>query len=223
MRILKNAEIKMNLQKKREQDDATQMKKKTIAFKGTQDESSSEESTNEDDLAYVIKKANKMIRKKFNKRRNFQRSNGRKDETGSINCSECNKPGHIKKDYPNLKEKTKKFFKKKALYIGWDESEPSDSENEEKDKANLSISNENVCFMADNQQVTLDDYITSDEIEYVYIKLVADYKKLSKRFTTLKNEHASYPSIYENILREKNELLVKIVKLQIENVDLKIR
>jgi len=33
MGILKNAEIKINLQKKREQDDATQMKKKNIALK----------------------------------------------------------------------------------------------------------------------------------------------------------------------------------------------
>jgi len=90
------------------------MKKKSIALKGTQDEFSSEENTIEDDgLTYVIKKANNMIRKKFNRRRNFQRSNGRKDETGSINCYECNKLGHIKKDCTNLKEKAKKFFKKK--------------------------------------------------------------------------------------------------------------
>ena len=76
-----------------------------------------------------------------------------------------------------MKEKTKKSFKrKKALYVGWVESEPSDSGNEEKDEANLSISNGNVCFMADNEQVTLDDYITSEEIEDAYIELVADYK-----------------------------------------------
>ena len=49
-----------------------------------------------------------------------------------------------------------------------------------KDEANLSILNENVCFMADNKQATLDDYITSEEIEDAYIELVADYKKLSK-------------------------------------------
>ena len=120
MGFLKNAKIKMNLQKKRQQDDATQLKKKSIALKEIQDEFSSKESTNEDDdLALVIKRANKMMRKKFNKRRNFQRPNGRKDEIGSTNCYECNKPGHIKKDCPNLKEKAKKFFKnKKALYVG---------------------------------------------------------------------------------------------------------
>ena len=94
-----------------------------------------------------------MMRKKFNKRRNFQRSNGRKDETSSINCHECNNPGHIKKDCPNLKRKAKKFFKKKkALSVGWDESEPTDFENEEKEEANLSILNENVCFVADNKR-----------------------------------------------------------------------
>ena len=46
--------------------------KKSITLKRIQDESSSEESTNEDDdLDYVIKKANKMMRKKFNKSRIF--------------------------------------------------------------------------------------------------------------------------------------------------------
>ena len=39
----------------------------------------------------------------------------------------------------------------------------------------------------------------------------------------MNNEHTSCPSIYENILREKNKLLVKIVELQTENDDLKIR
>jgi len=38
----------------------------------------------------------------------------------------------------------------------------------------------------------------------------------------LKHEHASCPSICENILREKNELHVKVLELQIENDDLKI-
>ena len=53
------------------------------------------------------------MRKKFNRRRNFQGSNGRKDETGSINCYECNKPGDIKKDCPNLKEKLSSSRKRK--------------------------------------------------------------------------------------------------------------
>ena len=66
----------MNLQKKREQVNATQLKKKSKAFKGTQDDSSSEESTNEDDdLAFVIKRANKMIE------RNSIKGGASKDQT----------------------------------------------------------------------------------------------------------------------------------------------
>ena len=59
--ILKNTKIKMNLQKKREQEDAMQVKKKSVALKGTQDDSSTENSTNEvdEELAFVIRKANK--------------------------------------------------------------------------------------------------------------------------------------------------------------------
>ena len=78
-------------------------------------------------------------------------------------------------------------------------------------------------MLTHNEQAILNDYITSEEIEDAYIELVAEYKKLSKRFTTLKKEHASFSSIYENILREKNELLAKTVELQTENDDLKIR
>ena len=84
--------------------------------------------------------------------------------------------------------KVKKFIKKKkVLYIGWDELDPM-IPRMKKDESNLSITNENVCFMVDNEQVTLNDYITSEEIEDAYIELVGDFKKLSKRFTTLKNK-----------------------------------
>ena len=38
----------------------------------------------------------------------------------------------MKKDCPMLKDKPKKFKKKKARYVGWYESEPSKSKNEEK-------------------------------------------------------------------------------------------
>ena len=54
------------------------------------------------------------------------------------------------------------------------------------------------------------DYITSKKIKDAYIELVAKYKKLSKWLTTLKNEHASCLSIYENVLREKMNCLRKL-------------
>ena len=78
----------MNLQKKREQEDALQVKKKSITLKGTQEESSIEESTNEDDndLAFVLSKENKMMRRKFYKKTCFQKSNFKKEKAGHSNC-----------------------------------------------------------------------------------------------------------------------------------------
>lgn len=51
-----------------------QVKKKSFAFKGTQEDSSSEESSNEDDdeFAYVIKMANKILRKNSIRRREIE-------------------------------------------------------------------------------------------------------------------------------------------------------
>ena len=114
--------------------------------KGTQDDYSIEESTDEEDLAFVIRKANMMMRRKFCKKKSFRKSNIKKDEVGPSNCFECNRPGHIKKYCSNLKDKPTKFKKKKTLYVGWDESKPSDSQNEEKgEEANLSLTNSNIC------------------------------------------------------------------------------
>jgi len=74
-------------------------------------------------------------------------------------------PVTLRKIVPTWKKKLKSSLKKKkALYVGWHESKSSDSKNEEKYEANLSITNENICFMADNEHVTLDDYVTSEEI-----------------------------------------------------------
>ena len=57
------------------------------------------------------------------------------------------------------------------------------------------------CLTLD--EVTIEDCSTLDEVEDAYVELVVDFKKLSKRFTSLKNEHASCPSIYKNIFKEK--------------------
>ena len=52
-----------------------QVKKKGTALKRIQDDSSTEESTNEDDdkLTFVIRKANKMMRKKVYMKRGFHK------------------------------------------------------------------------------------------------------------------------------------------------------
>ena len=68
--ILKNAEIKLKLQKKRLQEDAKEVKKN--ALMGAQVDFSSEESSKDDDeLAFIIKKANKMMRNNLYKKKDF--------------------------------------------------------------------------------------------------------------------------------------------------------
>jgi len=97
------------------------------------------------------------MKKKFYKK-GFRKP--RKDESSSTTCYECNKPGHINKGHPMLKYKHKNFKKKKALYVGWDESEPSDSEDEKSQEANLSIADPNICFMANENEVIIIDYMS---------------------------------------------------------------
>ena len=90
-----------------------QGKKKSIALKEIQGESSAEDSDideDDEDLALVIRKANKMMSRKFYKK-GFRKQNFKKDESSSINCYECNKLGQIEKDCLMLKEKYKKFKK----------------------------------------------------------------------------------------------------------------
>ena len=82
----------------------------------------------------------------------------------------------------NIEGQTKEVQKKKkALYVGWDESEPTKSENEEKNQeANLRLTNLNICFIANEDEVTIKHCLTLDEVEDAYVELVEDFKKLSK-------------------------------------------
>ncbi|GAV88846.1 zf-CCHC domain-containing protein/UBN2 domain-containing protein, partial [Cephalotus follicularis] len=68
----------------------------------------------EEDYVLFAKRFTKFA--KMNKARRFQKRNYNKGEGSKMDpptCFECNKPGHIKVDCPQLKKK--KLFKKKAL------------------------------------------------------------------------------------------------------------
>ncbi|GAV70018.1 LOW QUALITY PROTEIN: zf-CCHC domain-containing protein/UBN2 domain-containing protein, partial [Cephalotus follicularis] len=68
----------------------------------------------EEDYVLFAKRFTKFA--KMNKARRFQKKNFNKGEGSKMDpptCFECNKPGHIKVDCPQLKKK--KLFKKKAL------------------------------------------------------------------------------------------------------------
>ena len=68
-------------------------------------------------------------------------------------------------------------MKKKALYVGWEESEPSDSDEEEHETDNLRMVDNNICFMAHEDEVISDfeATFTLEELEM----LVLNWKKTS--------------------------------------------
>ncbi|KAI9104242.1 hypothetical protein K1719_023078 [Acacia pycnantha] len=76
-----------------------------------------------------------------------------------IICYECEKPGHIKSNVRNLKNKEKKFNKfKKRAYVSaiWGNNSSDEDEAEEEQSANLCLvaqeesDNEEICLRASN-------------------------------------------------------------------------
>ncbi|GAV70162.1 zf-CCHC domain-containing protein, partial [Cephalotus follicularis] len=101
-------------------------------------------------------------------------------------CFECNKPGHIKVDCPQLKKK--KLFKKKALkacHLSDDES--SDDEVTEQ-VANL-------CFMAlsddEDSENEVGDSYTFGEFQFSFDELLVEFKKKCSQCSLLKKNMAS--------------------------------
>ncbi|VFQ74277.1 unnamed protein product, partial [Cuscuta campestris] len=114
-----------------------EQKKKGIALKATSSqEPAMEESSDEDnEIALVIKKFHKFMRKEYERK-------GKK-HGGPPKCYGCGEVGHIKPKCPNPKnEKEKKPFKKHRAYISWGgDSGDESSEGKENESANL-------CLMA---------------------------------------------------------------------------
>nr|ABD63167.1 Zinc knuckle family protein [Asparagus officinalis] len=128
-------------------------------------------------------------------------------------CFECNEPGHIAKDCPKLKEKYMKYKKKKAMYAGWEESEPSDSDSDE-EGAKLALHNPNVCFMANEDEVISEaeseSFYMQCDIAMALEELNFEFKRMSKEYSSFKNLHASCDIKLEQLttsLALKDELL----------------
>ncbi|GAV67735.1 zf-CCHC domain-containing protein/UBN2 domain-containing protein, partial [Cephalotus follicularis] len=99
-----------------------------------------EEELEEEDYVLFEKRFTKFA--KIHKARRFQKKNFNKGEGSKMDpptCFECNKPGHIKVDCPQLKKK--KLFKKKALKA-WHLSDDESSDDEVTEQV------VNLCFMA---------------------------------------------------------------------------
>ncbi|KAL5571142.1 hypothetical protein UlMin_020739 [Ulmus minor] len=130
-------------------------------------------------------------------------------------CYECNKPGHIKPDCPQLKH-----VKKKAMVAPWDDSDSSDSESENDEQAN-------VCVMTFQDEViyskpnSLD--FSFDELLNAFEELHFEFEILISKNEVLKNKNSSllneFSAIKEKLDNKEN--CISCEKIQNENKFLK--
>ncbi|GAV84628.1 LOW QUALITY PROTEIN: zf-CCHC domain-containing protein/UBN2 domain-containing protein, partial [Cephalotus follicularis] len=100
-------------------------------------------------------------------------------------CFECNKPGHITVDCPQLKKK--ELFKKKALKA-WHLSDNDSSDDEVTEQV------ANLYFMAlsnnEESDNEVDDSYTFDEL-FAFDELLIEFKKKCSQYSSLKKNVAS--------------------------------
>ncbi|GAV68168.1 UBN2 domain-containing protein, partial [Cephalotus follicularis] len=121
---------------------------------------------------------------KMNKARRFQRKNLTNGEGSNMDpptCFECNTPGNIKVDCPQLKKK--KLFKKKALKA-WHLSDDESS----KDEVTEQVAN--LCFMAlsddEDSENEVGDSYTFGELQFAFDELLVEFKKKCSQCSLLK-------------------------------------
>ncbi|GAV91880.1 zf-CCHC domain-containing protein/UBN2 domain-containing protein, partial [Cephalotus follicularis] len=121
--------------------------------------------------------------------RRFQKKNLNKGEGSKMDpptCFECNKPGHIKVDCPQLKKK--KLLKKKSLKA-WHLSDDDSFDDEITEQVT------NLCFMAlsDNEESDneVDDSYTFGELQFAFDELLVEFKKKFSQYSSLKKNMAS--------------------------------
>ncbi|GAV61940.1 zf-CCHC domain-containing protein/UBN2 domain-containing protein, partial [Cephalotus follicularis] len=126
---------------------------------------------------------------KMNKERRFQKKNFNKGEGSKMDpptCFECNKPGHIKVDCPQLKKK--KLYKKKALKA-WHLSDDESSDDEVTEQV------ANLCFMAlsddEDSENEVGNSYTFVELQFAFDELLVEFKKKCSQCSLLKKNMAT--------------------------------
>ena len=120
-------------------------KKKGIALKVSSsiqegsDKQDSNEIDEDDDFSLFVKRFNKFLRNKGNKRRsNFKSKKKAEDSSSLPKCYECNQPWHLRVDCPSFKKRIERSEKKtfndkkaKKAYITWEDNDMDSSEDSE--------------------------------------------------------------------------------------------
>ncbi|XP_014521666.1 aspartate, glycine, lysine and serine-rich protein-like [Vigna radiata var. radiata] len=125
-----------------------QGKRKTLAFKtenskGTsseKDEESEDEDSDDDDMIHMFRKFNKFM--KLKGKEQFKKDRKKKHRSSlKYTCYGYGEKGHVNGDCPNLnKGEEKKSFKKKNVYIAWNDNASSTScSSDSVEEANLCL------------------------------------------------------------------------------------
>jgi len=95
------------------------------------------------------------------------------------------------------------------MYVGWDESELSDSDSE--NEAQVAFQDPNICFMALGEEVQSESESDSpssyDELKDALIEVTTKYKRLAKKFFVLSNLHDSCDTKYNDLLASMNDTI----------------
>ena len=120
------------------------------------------------------------------------------------------------------KDKDKK--KKKDMVATWSDSDPSSSESEPKMKIKA-----NLCLMAIDDEVCIDDFDDFDQLQNEYEYLFNDFEKLRHRckdykkiITTLTLDVENSKHDYDVVIDNKNELEKCFDNLKSENEALRL-
>ncbi|VFQ68278.1 unnamed protein product [Cuscuta campestris] len=195
-------------------------RRKSIALKATKEvveenEEDDDESLNLEDnpeLALVIKRFNKFIKKSFKPRRD----NGKKATPPK--CYECGEIGLIKPYCPKLKQgKDKKFKKKQKAYISW-ESDHSSSETSDEDEETA-----NLCLMATEEEVSSNSFSTPlssssdcfslDDLHSAFSDLYGEFLKSTKETKLAKEDVTSLEAQIIELNKEMDLLKLENKKL----------
>ncbi|KAL5545093.1 hypothetical protein UlMin_008877 [Ulmus minor] len=172
-------------------DDSVKMEKeRNLAFS-----SSTSNSVDEKDIALLARKFKKFLKYDRRNRKSTMKENDEKPKRSEMICYECNKPGHIKPDCPQLKH-----MKKKAMVATWDDDDSSDSESENDEQAN-------VCFMTIQDEV---NHFESNSPNFSLDELLDAFKELHSEFEIVVSKNKFLKTKNSSLLNEFSALKEKL-------------
>ncbi|MED6154451.1 hypothetical protein PIB30_112702, partial [Stylosanthes scabra] len=147
----------------------------------------------EEELAFLLKRFNRLTQKK-----NLNFTNKAKQPPKCFGCGEV---GHIKPNCPKAqKEDKEKRFKKKKAYISWENEGESESSDEDE--------NANICLMAKDDEVCDSNSESSNELQDEYDSLFEEFTKLAQEFSSMKKKNSEFQKQID-VLKNENIALAK--------------